>query len=69
MCQESPLRSSTLTQSVHAAFVHGMDTSLSVSSGIAFAGVLLALVFVPRVRLPERNDETPIAEEVTTDAR
>lgn len=63
------LRSSTLTQSVHAAFVHGMDTSLSVSSGIAFAGVLLALVFVPRVRLPERNDETPIAEEVTTDAR
>jgi hypothetical protein len=54
---------------VHAAFVHGMDTSLSVSSGIAFAGVLLALVFVPRVRLPERNDETPIAEEVTTDAR
>jgi hypothetical protein len=63
------LRSSTLTESVHAAFVHGMDTALSVSAGIAFAGVLLALVFVPRVKLPEQNDETPTPEEVTTGAR
>jgi hypothetical protein len=63
------LRSSTLTESVHAAFVHGMDTALSVSAGIAFAGVLLALVFVPRVKLPEQNDETPTPEGVTTGAR
>ena len=63
------LRSSTLAESVHGAFVHGMDTALSVSAGIAFAGVLLALVFVPRVKLPERNDETPTPEEVTTGAR
>jgi hypothetical protein len=34
------LRSSTLTQAVHLAFVHGMDASLSVSAGIAFAGIL-----------------------------
>jgi hypothetical protein len=46
-----------------------MDTALSVSAGIAFAGVLLALVFVPRVKLPEQNDETPTPEEVTTGAR
>jgi hypothetical protein len=63
------LRSRALTESVHAAFVHGMDTSLSVSAGIAFAGVLLALVFVPRVELPEKHDETPTTEEVTTGAR
>jgi DHA2 family multidrug resistance protein-like MFS transporter len=63
------LRSRSLTESVHAAFVHGMDKSLSVSAGIAFAGVLLALVFVPRVRLPEQNDKPPISKEVTTGAR
>jgi EmrB/QacA subfamily drug resistance transporter len=63
------LRSRSLAESVHAAFVHGMDKSLSVSAGIAFAGVLLALVFVPRVRLPEQNDKTPISKEVTTGAR
>jgi Na+/melibiose symporter-like transporter len=63
------LRSSTLRESVHTAFVHGMDTSLSVSAGIAFAGVLLALVFVPRVKLPEQDHETPITEEVTKGAR
>ena len=63
------LRSSTLTELVHAAFLHGMDTSLGVSAGIAFAGVLLALVFVPRVKLPEQDHETPITEEVTKGAR
>jgi hypothetical protein len=59
------LRSTTLTESVHLAFVHGMDTSLSVSAGIAFAGVLLALVFLPPVKLPDHNDEKPITEEAS----
>jgi DHA2 family multidrug resistance protein-like MFS transporter len=63
------LRSSTLTHSVHAAFVHGMDTSLRVSAAIAVAGFLLALVFVPRVKLPERSDEAPVTGEVATSAR
>jgi hypothetical protein len=63
------LHSSTLTQSVHAAFIHGMDRALTVSAGIAFAGVLLALVFVPRVKLSDDIDETPTPEEVTTGAR
>jgi hypothetical protein len=62
------LRSSTLTHSVHAAFVHGMDRSLTVSAGIAFVGALLALTFVPRVKLPE-HDETANSKEVTTGAR
>jgi hypothetical protein len=59
------LRSSTLTESVHKAFLHGMDTALSVSAGIAFAGVVLGLVFVPRVKLPDENDEKSITEEAT----
>jgi DHA2 family multidrug resistance protein-like MFS transporter len=59
------LRSNTLAESVHKAFVHGMDSALSVSAGIAFAGVLLALVFVPRVRFPGQNDEKATTEEVT----
>jgi hypothetical protein len=46
-----------------------MDAALTVSAGIAFAGVLLALVFVPRVKPPEQDDERPITEEVTTGAR
>jgi EmrB/QacA subfamily drug resistance transporter len=61
------LRSSTLTKSVHLAFVHGMDASLSVSAGIAFAGVLFALVFLPRVKLPDQNDEQMITGEATVD--
>jgi hypothetical protein len=63
------LRSRSLTESVHAAFVHGMDTSLSVSAGIAFVGVLLALVFVPRVKLPERDEEITTSKGVTAGAR
>jgi hypothetical protein len=63
------LSSKSLAESVHAAFVHGMDAALTVSAGIAFAGVLLALVFVPRVKPPEQDDERPITEEVTTGAR
>jgi len=46
-----------------------MDTSLRVSAAIAVAGFLLALVFVPRVKLPERSDEAPVTGEVATSAR
>jgi EmrB/QacA subfamily drug resistance transporter len=41
------LRSLSLLESVRAAFVHGMDVSLMVSAGIAAAGVVLALAFLP----------------------
>ena len=40
--------SGTLLGSVRAAFVHGMDTALVVSVGIAVAGMVLTLVFLPR---------------------
>jgi DHA2 family multidrug resistance protein-like MFS transporter len=41
------LRSQALLDSVRAAFVHGMDTALLVSAGVAVAGILLALAFLP----------------------
>jgi EmrB/QacA subfamily drug resistance transporter len=41
------LRSPALLEAVRSAFVHGMDVALVVSAGIAVAGVLLALAFLP----------------------
>ncbi len=40
--------STALLASVRGAFIHGMDVALVVSAGFAVAGVLLALVFMPR---------------------
>lgn len=42
------LDSASLRAAVRAAFVHGMDVSLVVAAGIAAAGLVLALVFLPR---------------------
>jgi EmrB/QacA subfamily drug resistance transporter len=42
------LGSAPLLDSVRAAFVHGMDATLWVCGGIAVAGVVLALAFLPR---------------------
>jgi EmrB/QacA subfamily drug resistance transporter len=41
------LGSASLLDSVRAAFVHGMDVSLVVAAGIAAAGMLLTLAFLP----------------------
>jgi MFS transporter, DHA2 family, multidrug resistance protein len=40
--------SASLLASVRSAFVHGMDGALLVSGGIAVAGVVLTLLFLPR---------------------
>jgi DHA2 family multidrug resistance protein-like MFS transporter len=63
------LQSTAVATSVHAAFVHGMDAALSVSAGVAFAGVVLALVFLPRVKLPDQDDSASLQEEVRTGVR
>jgi DHA2 family multidrug resistance protein-like MFS transporter len=42
------LHSTALLMSVQRAFVHGMDMALLVSSGIAIAGVVLTVVFLPK---------------------
>jgi AcrR family transcriptional regulator len=44
----SRLESAALARSVRAAFASGMDVSLLVSAGIAVAGALLAMAFLPR---------------------
>ncbi len=41
------IHSAALLASVQTAFVHGMDMALLVSAGIALAGVVLTLVFLP----------------------
>ncbi|HKN98333.1 MAG TPA: MFS transporter [Pseudonocardiaceae bacterium] len=55
------LGSATLLGQVRSAFAHGLDTALVVSVGVAFAGVALALVFLPH-RTPRKElDRAPSA--------
>ena len=42
------LGSAPLLHSVRLAFIDGMDVSLAVSAGVAVAGMLLAVIFLPR---------------------
>jgi EmrB/QacA subfamily drug resistance transporter len=44
------LHSPSLVGSIRAAFIHGMDVSLLVSAGIAAAGIVLTLAFLPGAR-------------------
>jgi hypothetical protein len=46
------LGSAPLRDSVRAAFVHGMDTMLLTCGGIAVAGVVLSVLFLPRLADP-----------------
>jgi DHA2 family multidrug resistance protein-like MFS transporter len=56
------LRSASLGHSVRAAFVHGMDISQLVSAGIAVAGIILAVAFLPQ-RAATRQRPGPPARE------
>jgi EmrB/QacA subfamily drug resistance transporter len=51
----SKIHSAALLASVHTAFVHGMDLALVVSAGIAVAGVVLTLVFLPASNAPKQT--------------
>lgn len=51
----SKLHSAALLTSVRMAFVHGMDLALVVSAGIAVAGVVLTLVFLPASNAPKKT--------------
>jgi MFS transporter, DHA2 family, multidrug resistance protein len=44
----SQTHSQALLHSVQAAFTHGLDEALVISAGIALAGAVLALLFLPR---------------------
>jgi hypothetical protein len=52
------IHSAALLTSVHTTFVHGMDMALIVSAGIALAGVVLTLLFLPRPT-PRRTQVSP----------
>jgi DHA2 family multidrug resistance protein-like MFS transporter len=47
------IKSASLLASVRTAFVHGMDLALLVSGGIAVAGIVLTLIFLPAANAPE----------------
>jgi MFS transporter, DHA2 family, multidrug resistance protein len=61
------LDSAMLLHSVRTAFVHGMDLALLVSGGVAIAGAVLAVIFLPGGRAVQQTDqhrarkETPVA--------
>ncbi len=52
------LHSPTLLNMVHNAFVNGMDASLVVAAGIAGAGLLLTLIFLPQRALTQKATDT-----------
>jgi EmrB/QacA subfamily drug resistance transporter len=58
------LHSAALLYSARAAFVHGMDRSLVVCTGFALAGMVLALLFLPRTE--RREAEQPTTPDVAT---
>jgi hypothetical protein len=49
------IKSASLLASVRTAFVHGMDLALLVSGGIAVAGIVLTLIFLPAANAPENT--------------
>ena len=51
------LHSPALLASVQRAFVHGMDLALLVSAGIALAGTVLTILFLPRSNVSEEPDD------------
>jgi Na+/melibiose symporter-like transporter len=48
------LHSQALLASVHRAFVHGMDLALLVSAGIALAGLVLTVLFLPQTNASKK---------------
>ena len=48
-----------LLDSVRSAFTHGMDLSLVVAAGVALAGAVLALIYLPSRQQPAAGDAEP----------
>ena len=64
------LHSHPLLVSVRSAFAHGVDEALLISAGIAFAGALLALLFLPSTRAASVSmPDSPRKETLLVDAR
>ncbi len=56
------LGSAVLLESVRTAFVQGMDVALLVSTGIAVAGIVLAVVFLPGKTSSKAGETEPVEE-------
>ena len=54
------LRSASLLHSVRTAFTAGMDVALIVSAGIAFIGLVLTLLFLPRSNALQDNHQVQL---------
>jgi EmrB/QacA subfamily drug resistance transporter len=52
------VHSDSLLKSVQTAFVHGMDMAILVSAGIAVAGAVLAVIFLPTTNAPSSKQLT-----------
>jgi MFS transporter, DHA2 family, multidrug resistance protein len=59
------LHSQALLDSAHAAFVHGMDLALVVSSAIALAGVALTVTFLPQADALKSLELPPVEKRPT----
>jgi hypothetical protein len=55
--------SAALLESVRTAFVQGMDSALLVSAGIAVAGIVLTLRYLPRTSAPEVIERASVGKE------
>jgi EmrB/QacA subfamily drug resistance transporter len=55
--------SASLLESVRTAFVHGMDSALVVSAGIALAGGALTLLFLPATNASDETMQAPSGKE------
>ena len=58
------IHSARLLESVRTAFVHGMDMALLVSAGIALAGAVLAMVFLPKANATKETTQVRSENEV-----
>jgi hypothetical protein len=61
------LHSTVLLGSVRAAFVEGMHAALLVSAGIALAGAVLAMLFLPKTNAPAQPVPAVTNKEVDVD--
>jgi hypothetical protein len=57
------IHSPVLLVSVQRAFVHGMDMALLVSAGIALAGVVLTVLFLPQTNATKEPLESGMEAE------
>lgn len=57
------LHSQPLLGNVRDAFTHGVDQALLISAGIALAGALLSLLFLPNTRTVAEDERAPTAKD------